>query len=286
MAAPALSRSVAQNRHLHLDPPMNSPKPLLSVLTIAGSDSAGAAGIQADLKTIAAFGLHGVCAATAVTAQNMHRVYAAHVVPAREVERQLHALFADFTVGAVKIGMLGSAANVRAVAAVLRKARPPHVVLDPVLASSSGTPLLAARALSVLRTELIPLADVLTPNLPEAQILLQRRVRNTDAASAACDLLHLGARAVLLKGGHGRGHIVSDVLAQRGGMHEFRHERLGLRARGTGCVLSSAVAAGLAQGRPLLAAVAAAQEFLQRALRASYRPGRRAINALDVFARS
>jgi hydroxymethylpyrimidine/phosphomethylpyrimidine kinase len=265
---------------------MNSAHPKVCVLTIAGSDSAGTAGIQADLKTFAAFGLHGVCAATAVTAQNMQRVESVHVVPAREVERQLAALFADFRVGAVKIGMLGSAANVTAVAATLRRVRPPHVVLDPVLTSSSGTPLLAARALSVLRKELIPLADVLTPNLPEAETLLQRRVRVADAAAAARDLLALGARAVLLKGGHGRGRVLSDVLAQSSGVHEFRHERLAIGARGTGCVLSSAIAAGLAQGQPLMAAVTAAQEFLQRALRASYRPGRRAINALDVFARS
>jgi hydroxymethylpyrimidine/phosphomethylpyrimidine kinase len=259
---------------------------LTSVLTIAGSDSGGGAGIQADLRTFAAFGLHGISATTAVTAQNTHGVASVHPVPAREVQQQIETLLSDFRIGAIKIGMLGTAANVTAVAAALRRVPKYPVVLDPVLASSSGATLLSARGLSALREQLIPLADIITPNLPEAEILLGRRLRLADAATAACDLLRLGARAVLLKGGHGRGQRVRDFLVDADGIHEFHHMRLNVRARGTGCVLASAIAAGLANGRSLHAAVAGAERFLQKALRHCYRPGRRAIDVIDVFARS
>jgi len=241
------------------------------VLSIAGSDSAGAAGAQTDLKTFVAMNVHGLSAITAVTAQSLRRVASVHIVPAREVARQIHAVFADFDVCAVKIGMLGSAANAAAVAAALRQERARNIVLDPVLASSSGTPLLTPRGLAALRKQLLPLADLLTPNLPEAAILLGRHVRDADAPAAARDLLAMGARAVLLKGGHGRGTRVRDVFADARGIREFVHPRLQLRARGTGCMLASAIAAGLAQGLALPAAIAAAEAFLQHALRDSYR---------------
>jgi len=250
------------------------------VLSIAGSDSGGAAGVQADLRTFAAFGLHGLSAIAAVTSQNLHSVTAVHAVPSAHLKAQLCAVFDGFAIGAVKIGMLGSAANVKVVSGFLARARARNVVLDPVLASSSGTALLSARGLSVLRRQLIPLADMLTPNLPEAQILLWRRLRTNDAESAARDLLGLGARAVLLKGGHGRGDTVRDFLADASGVREFSHARLALRARGTGCMLASAIAAGLAQGQSLQQAVAAAQEFLQAALRSSYQAGTRGIKVL------
>jgi hydroxymethylpyrimidine/phosphomethylpyrimidine kinase len=257
------------------------PRP--NVLTIAGSDSGGASGIQADLKTFAAFGVHGLSAIAAVTAQNMDSLMSIHRVPPHELERQLQALFAGFDIAAVKIGMLGSSANVIAVAAALRAARARNVVLDPVLASTSGAALLSARGVRALREQLVPLADVLTPNLPEAQVLLGSRVRDADAA--ARELRALGARAVLLKGGHARGRVVRDVLADARGGGEFLHTRLSVRARGTGCVLSSAIACGLAAGRSARAAVAAAEEFLQTALRASYTPTRGARRVLDVFAK-
>lgn len=252
----------------------------VSTLSIAGSDSGGAAGVQADLRTFAAMGVHGLSAITAVTAQNLRNITSVHTVPAREVAQQIHAVFAGFHIGAVKIGMLGSAANAAAVAGALRHEHAGNIVLDPVLASSSGTPLLTPRGLAALRKELIPLADLLTPNLPEAAILLGRGLRDADAPAAARELLGLGARAVLLKGGHGRGHVVRDVLADAGGIREFAHPRLPLRARGTGCVLSSAIAAGLAQGRSLRAAIAAAEEFLQHALRDSYRVTRAHLRVL------
>ena len=248
-----------------------SAEKVVCVLSIAGSDSAGAAGMQADLKTFAALNVHGLGAITAVTAQRLRGVASVHVVPAREVTQQIDAAFADFHIGAVKIGMLGSAANVAAVATALRRQRRRNIVIDPVLASSSGTPLLTPRGLATLRRDLIPLADLLTPNLPEAAILLGRRVRDADAPAAARDLLALGAHAVLLKGGHGRGRVVRDVLADAGGVREFAHPRLRLRARGTGCMLSSAIAAGLAHGQSMAVAIVAAEAFLQHALRDSYR---------------
>ena len=254
-----------------------------AVLTIAGSDSGGGAGIQADLKTFAAFGLHGLSAITAVTAQNTREVISIHRVPPREVERQLQALFEDFRIRAVKIGMLGSAANVAVVAAVLLRVRARNVVVDPVLVSSSGARLLSTRGLDALRQELIPLAEMLTPNLAEAEALLGRRLTSADdRRHAARDLLDLGARSILLKGGHGAGTRVCDYLADARGLREFRHARLPISAHGTGCVLSAAIAAGLAQGHLRLAAVQAAQTFLQRALRGSYRVGKGSVHSLRL----
>ena len=251
-----------------------------TVLTIAGSDSGGAAGIQADLKTFAAFGLHGTSAITAVTSQNLHEVVSIHCVPSRELESQIRTVFGGFDVAAVKIGMLGSAANVAVVAKVLRDVRARNIVLDPVLVSSSGTPLLSARGIAVLSKELIPLTALLTPNLPEAGVLLGRRVAQSNMDEAARDLLALGAGAVLVKGGHGRGSVVRDVLASRRWMRDYSHPRLALHARGTGCVLASAIACGLGGGRALPDAVEVARRFLQQALRAAVLPGGRSLHVL------
>ncbi|HST27316.1 MAG TPA: bifunctional hydroxymethylpyrimidine kinase/phosphomethylpyrimidine kinase [Rudaea sp.] len=251
-----------------------------SALTIAGSDSSGGAGIAVDLKAFAAFDVHGLAAITAVTTQTAQRVQAIHRVPAAHVEAQIHAAFADFRVGAVKIGMLASAPIVSVIARALRDEAPRHIVLDPVLASSSGMALLSAAGLRVLRKDLLPMAALLTPNLPEAEILLGRRI--VDAVQAACDLRALGARAVLLKGGHGRGREVCDVLADARGVVQLRHPRLPIRARGTGCALASAVAAGLARGLTLREAVADAEAFVQRALAHSYRVGNGSIRQLGL----
>jgi len=249
-------------------------------LTIAGSDSSGGAGIAVDLKAFAAFGAHGFAAITAVTAQTTQRVQAVHRVPAAHVEAQIRAAFADSRIAAVKIGMLGSAPIARATARTLREMAARNIVIDPVLASSSGTSLFSAAGLRMLREELVQMVALLTPNLPEAEILLGRRI--TNPAQAARDLRALGARAVLLKGGHGRGHDVYDVLADRHGIVEFRHPRLPIRARGTGCALSSAIAAGLAHGRALRAAVADAEAFVQHALAHSYRAGNGSIRQLGL----
>lgn len=251
-----------------------------SALTIAGSDSSGGAGIAVDLRTFAAFGVHGLAAITAVTAQTPQRVLAIHPLPAAHVEAQIRAAFADFRVAAVKIGMLASAPIVRAIAHVLRDAGPRHLVLDPVLASTSGTALLSAAGLRVLRETLLPMTALLTPNLPEAEILLGRRIVAPE--QAACDLRALGARAVLLKGGHGRGRDVRDVLADAHGVLELRHPRQPIRARGTGCALASAIAAGLARGRGLRAAIADAEVFVQRALAHSHRAGNGPIRQLGL----
>lgn len=251
-----------------------------TVLTIAGSDSSSGAGIAVDLKTFAAFGVHGLAAITAVTTQTTQRVRAIHRVPAAHVEAQIRAAFADFRIVAAKIGMLASAPIVSAVARALRDTAPGHIVLDPVLASSSSTSLLSATGLRALREELLPMATLLTPNLPEAEILLGRRI--VDSAQAAHDLRALGARAVLLKGGHGRGREVCDVLADARGIVEWRHPRLAMRARGTGCALASAIAAGLARGRKLRAAVAGAEAFVHRALMQSYRAGVGEVRHLDL----
>lgn len=265
---------------------MHRKSPIPNVLTIAGSDSGAASGIQADLKTFARFGVHGLSTVTAVTAQNLREVTSVHCVPAAEVERQLRAVFKGFRVDAVKIGMLGSAANVATVARVLSDVQARNIVLDPVLASSSGSALLSARGLSALRAQLVPLATVLTPNLPEAALLLRRSVHEADAENAARALLAFGARAVLLKGGHGRAPVVRDILVDAEGSRTFRHERLPLRARGTGCVLASAIAAELAAGHSPRDAIALAVKFLQRALRNSYAPTRNRINILEIFAKT
>ena len=254
-----------------------------SVLAIAGSDSAGCAGLQTDLKTIAAFGLHGLSVVTAVTAQNNRRVESIHRVPSREVAAQLRAVFTDFPVAAAKVGMPGSAAATSAIAKALQAHAVRNVVVDPVLMSSSGTMLQPAAALRAARRVLYPLATLLTPNVPEAETLLGRRIRqHADLAPAARDLLECGAHAVLLKGGHLPGARVRDVLVDTLAVHEFVHERLPFTVRGTGCALASAIACGLALGQPLGEAVNRAQQFLQIAMRRSRRVDRSPSRALGV----
>ncbi|MDR3388385.1 MAG: bifunctional hydroxymethylpyrimidine kinase/phosphomethylpyrimidine kinase [Rudaea sp.] len=256
-------------------------KRAVSVLTIAGSDSGGCAGTQADLKTFAAMGLHGLSVITAITAQNTCEIVSVHRVPIKQVEQQLQALFADFDIAAVKIGMLGSAATIRAVASFLREHCRVPIVLDPVIVSSSGSRLLPARALVALREELVPVADILTPNVPEASAFLGRLlITPQDLRNASRDLLGLGAKSVLLKGGHHEGDPVCDYLIDASGTNTFCHVRLPILVRGTGCVLSAAIAAGLAQGRTRVAAVRVAEEYLQDALRRAYRAGKSAFLTL------
>jgi hydroxymethylpyrimidine/phosphomethylpyrimidine kinase len=261
----------------------NSRRPA-SVLTIAGSDSGGGAGIQADLKTFAAFGVHGLSAITAVTAQNTVRVTGVHVVPARTIERQIDAVFDDFAIGAVKLGMLATRGVVRTVARALRRrARDVPIVVDPVMVATSGDALLAADAIAALRRELLPLAAVVTPNLPEAELLLGRRIRGRrDMDAAARALLDAGPCAVVLKGGHlARGAIV-DLYVDAATRHAFEHPRLRVAGHGTGCTLAAALAAGLALGRAPADAARAAVEHVNGALRNAFHPGRGAA-VLDVF---
>jgi len=253
-----------------------------TVLTIAGSDSGGGAGIQADLHTFAAHGVHGLCAITAVTAQNTRSVAAIQPLSPRMVQAQLDAVFADFRVRVVKIGMLATPGIVRAVAAELERRPRLQVVLDPVLVATTGAHLARGNLVGPLRRHLLAPSDVLTPNIPEAESLLGRRLRDTaDMLGAATDLIDLGARAVLLKGGHLAGRRVSDLLLTRDGAQWFHHARLRAEGHGTGCTLAAAVAANLALGDSLTLAVGKAVEYVHRALAGGYRPGRGRLRVLD-----
>jgi hydroxymethylpyrimidine/phosphomethylpyrimidine kinase len=253
-------------------------------LTIAGSDSSGGAGIQADLRAFLALGVHGLSAITAITAQNSAQVRSVHRIPNVELRNQLETLASGFDIAAVKIGMLGSTAAIETVARFLRE-HPCPAVLDPVLVSSSGTRLLPASALGALRAELIPLVQVLTPNLPEAAALLPKIRNTTPARVMAQELLVLGARCVLLKGGHATEDPVCDYFADTDGIRVFRHRRLPYAARGTGCTLASAIAAYLARGETTFAAVQAAERYLQRALRGAYLAGGAPTRLLGPLAR-
>ena len=237
------------------------------VLTIAGSDSGGGAGIQADLKTFMARGVHGTCAITAVTAQNTRGVRAVHVLPPREVRAQIAAVFDDFPVAAIKTGMLANAATIRAVAHALREHPALPLVIDPVMVATSGARLLDARAVAVLIDELLPLATVLTPNLPEAAALTGLDAHATRLRPRVLDaLLALGPRAVLLKGGHARGRSVTDLYRDAGGSLVIMHPRQPGMAHGTGCTLAAALAAELAKGHSPRRAAQRAVAYVQRAL--------------------
>jgi hydroxymethylpyrimidine/phosphomethylpyrimidine kinase len=234
-------------------------------LTIAGSDPSGGAGIQADLKTFAAHEVYGASVITAVTAQNTRGVSAVHAVPPEVVRAQMDAVYSDFRPAAVKTGMLVTAATVEAVADGMGHWRPPHLVIDPVMAAAAGEPLLEPDALTVLITRLLPLASLVTPNLPEAAALVGAHDR--DYRSLIRRVGELGARAVLLKGGHGAGAEVIDLLWTGAEIVEFRRPRLETDCtHGTGCTLAAALAAELARGRSLPEAARLAGDYLHRAL--------------------
>ncbi|OAF04814.1 hydroxymethylpyrimidine/phosphomethylpyrimidine kinase [Bradyrhizobium centrolobii] len=243
-------------------------------LTIAGSDSSGGAGIQADLKTFAALGVFGASAITALTAQNTKGITGIHAVPAEFVAAQIDAVFSDLDVGAVKIGMVAQAASIDAIAAALSRWAPRYVVLDPVMVATSGDRLLAADAVEALRTKLIPLASVLTPNLPEAAALLGEPVASSaaDIEGQGRRLLALGCRAVLIKGGHGEGPESIDHLVDSEKTIALAAPRVATRnTHGTGCSLSSAIAAGLAKGEDLEQAVRSAKTWISAAIAAADR---------------
>ncbi len=242
-------------------------------VTIAGSDSGGGAGIQADLKTFSALGVYGASVITALTAQNTTGVFAIHEVPADFIAAQIDAVFSDLDVGAVKIGMLGNVAAIDAVAAGLASHRARNIVLDPVMAATSGEKLLHADALGAMR-KLISRARVVTPNLPEAAALLDApQARNEDEMRAqAQKLLALGAGAVLIKGGHGSGPEAVDLLVEASGATRFAAPRVATKnTHGTGCTLASAIAAGLAKGLPLGEAVREAKGYISAAIAAADR---------------
>ncbi len=254
-----------------------------AVLTIAGSDSGGGAGIEADLRTFAAHGVHGLCAITAVTAQNTRAVSAVEPMPPRLVEAQLDAVFGDFDVRAVKIGMLATPAIVRAVAGALARRPPVPVVLDPVLIATTGGRLSVTDLGPALRRHLLKRADLVTPNVPEAESLLGRRLRSADDLPAAAgDLFALGTRAVLLKGGHLTGARVRDLLALADGtLQWFSHARIDAEGHGTGCTLSAAIAANLALGASMQDSALHAIGYVHRALAAGYEPGKGRLRVLE-----
>jgi hydroxymethylpyrimidine/phosphomethylpyrimidine kinase len=243
-------------------------------LTIAGSDSSGGAGIQADLKTFAAFGVYGASVITALTAQNTRGVSGIHLVPDDFVTAQIDAVFSDLAVKAVKIGMVAQLATIDAIVAGLTRWSPKHIVLDPVMVATSGDRLLATDAVEALRTKLIPRASLITPNLPEAAALLDEPVASSEAAieSQGKRLLSMGCPAVLIKGGHGKGAESIDYLIDGNGIVALAAPRIATRnTHGTGCSLSSAIAAGLAKGEDMETAVRSAKVWVSAAIAAADR---------------
>jgi hydroxymethylpyrimidine/phosphomethylpyrimidine kinase len=238
-------------------------------LTIAGSDSSGGAGIQADLKTFSAFGVYGASAITALTAQNTRGVAAVEPVTPAFVVAQIEAVLSDLKVGAIKTGMLANAGIVEAVARTLREAPPCPLVVDPVMVATSGDILLAPDAVDAVRRELVPLATVITPNLAEAACLLgtKQAQSEAEAVAQARALLALGCKAVLVKGGHGSGEGAVDILCDGAGMERFARPRIDTpHTHGTGCALSAAIAALTAQGAGLREAIARAKTFVWEGL--------------------
>ena len=240
-------------------------------LTIAGSDSGGGAGIQADLKTFHAFGAFGTSAITAITAQNTRGVTAVHAVPAEIVRAQIHAVATDFQVRAFKTGMLASRELVALVAASIREEGLTNYVLDPVMVATSGDRLLDRDAESAITTALLPLCAVVTPNLDEAAILAGFPVEDeAGMRRAGAYLLQHGARAALIKGGHLEGDQIVDVFFDGSEIEIFRKQRRDTTStHGTGCTLSAAIAAGLAHGRPIRDAVRSALDYVDRAIAAA-----------------
>jgi hydroxymethylpyrimidine/phosphomethylpyrimidine kinase len=243
-------------------------------VTIAGSDSSGGAGIQADLKTFSALGVYGASVIAALTAQNTRGVAAIHDVPPDFVTAQIDAVFSDLKVGAVKVGMLSSPKVIEAVAAGLTRWQQSTIVLDPVMVAGSGDSLIASGAVAVLKRALMPRATIITPNLPEAAALLDTGLARNEVEmrQQAERFLALGVKAVLLKGGHGTGPESADIFADGTQMIRLAAVRVETRnTHGTGCTISSAIAAGLAKGRDLVTAVQDAKAYITAAISAADR---------------
>lgn len=255
-------------------------------LTIAGSDSGGGAGIQADLKTFAAHGVYGTSAITAVTAQNTTGVVAWQAIPADLVTAQIEAVASDIGCDAVKTGMLATAAVVEAVAAAIASLDLPRVVVDPVMVAKSGDTLLEADAVAAMKAELLPRASVITPNIPEAEALTGLRITTPEAMrEAARQLMALGPAAVLVKGGHLADPDIVDVLFDGHAFHELRGPRVATRnTHGTGCTFAAALCSGLAKGHPLVDAARRAQRYVAAAMRHGPELGR-GHRPLDHFPR-
>jgi len=252
-------------------------------LTIAGSDSGGGAGIQADLKTFSALGCYGMSALTALTAQNTKAVEAVFAISPEFVSQQVRTVVKDIGVDAIKIGMLNSADIVHVVAGVLQEVDCKHIVLDPVMVAKSGDKLLQDAAVKALKHKLLPLSSIITPNIPEAEVLLEQKIKtNTDIENAGRKLLQMGPGAVLIKGGHSasQNRESSDLLTYRDD-HALQKEWISSNriqtknTHGTGCTFSSAIAAHLARGFGLLESVHKSKNYITRAIQsgAAYRTG-------------
>ena len=244
------------------------------VLIIAGSDSSGGAGIQADIKTCAAFGAYSSTAITAVTAQNTMGVQQVEIMPAELVRAQIRSVLSDIGADVIKIGMLGSAEIIEVVAEEIEDSDA-FIILDPVMVATSGDALLEDKAIETLKTKLLPLADLITPNVPEAEILTGIKIDDVDDLTKAGDaLLKMNVYAALMKGGHLKGKSVVDVLVSEEGANIMSGPRIHSRhTHGTGCTLASAVAACMAQGAPLEQAVMTAREFVFQAIKTAPKLG-------------
>jgi len=254
---------------------VDTPRPRVA-LTIAGSDSSGGAGIQADLKTFAAHGVYGVSAITAITAQSTTGVASFQAVPADLVTQQIEAVVSDIGVHAAKTGMLPTAAVVEAVAAAVADLEIPLLVVDPVMIATSGDRLIDDEAIASMKAELIGRALVVTPNIPEAEVLAEMAIAtDDDRRTAARRIAALGATAVIVKGGHGHSPDIVDLLYDGERFLEYRTERIaGVSTHGTGCTFAAALAAHLARGTALVDAVPLVQEYLAGALRSAPGLGR------------
>ncbi len=245
--------------------------PVSKAMTIAGSDSGGGAGIQADLKTFAALGVYGTSVLTAITAQNTVGVTGVHEIPVEMVASQIEAVITDIGADAIKTGMLSSSAIIETVARELAHFRVDRLVVDPVMVAKSGDRLLQEEALDSMRRSLLPLATVVTPNIPEAETLTDMKIETgEDARRAAEKIVSMGAKAVVVKGGHLPGPPV-DLLYDGREFREFTAPRIDTKnTHGTGCTFASAVAAGLAKGMDVPDAVATAKEYVTEAIRQSF----------------
>lgn len=250
----------------------NTDKTYFRTLTIAGSDSGGGAGIQADLKTFSAIGCYGMSVVTALTAQNTQGVTGIHPVPPEFVEKQMEAVFTDIGTDAVKIGMLFSVELIEVVARNLKRFKPSNIVLDPVMVAQSGDRLVQDEAIGAIKSLLLPLADVITPNIPEAEVMIGRELKTIEQIrGAAKDLAGQGCQSVLIKGGHSEGDESIDLyyMAKADRFIELSGKRIKTKnTHGTGCTLSSAITAYLAKGTELPEAVKCAKKYIEGAIKA------------------
>lgn len=238
-----------------------------NLLTIAGSDCSGGAGIQADLKTFSALGTYGMSVITSVVAENTSRVLSVHNVPVDIIKEQIDAVFEDIDVDGLKLGMLNDIDTMKAVAEKLNQYNPENVVVDPVMVAKGGHVLMRPEAINTLKKEIIPLAFLLTPNIPEAELITESKINTLeDMKNAALKICNMGCENVLVKGGHLKGDAV-DVLYNEGGFFTFTSKRINTKnTHGTGCTLSSAIAAFIAKGYTVKDAVENAKIYVTRAI--------------------